>query len=82
MGCREKYEKKKSSISSIGMINTMQYPENCKNCEDFETCPYPGLMTLMKQLHQEKFDGDVSILFKEGLPSKVSKLCEIEFIRK
>ncbi len=59
----------------------MDYPSSCRDCEDFETCPYPDLMTLLKDLAKNKFDGDVSILFEHGLPQRVSKQQVLEFVR-
>ena len=48
-------------------------PEFCKDCEDFGTCPFPDLMTFLKDLVHQKFHGNIIIPFKDGKPGKVKK---------
>ena len=59
----------------------VNYPQSCRDCEEFETCPYPDLMTLLRDLSRKRFRGIVNISFEEGLPSSISRQEEINFIR-
>ena len=62
-------------------MDRSKYLNNCLECDDFDACPYPDLMKVLDRLVEEKFDGDVNIYFKDGLPSRLCKQQIIELIR-
>ncbi len=55
-------------MNDIGEI-----PKRCRDCEEFDTCPFPSLMDYLKELVHERFHGNIIIPFKDGRPGKLRR---------
>jgi hypothetical protein len=60
----------------------VETPETCKECSEYERCPFPDLMAYLKDLVHEKFHGNIIIPFKDGIPGKIKKEEIIDIHRK
>ncbi|MFH1861307.1 MAG: hypothetical protein ABH878_00715 [bacterium] len=59
----------------------METPQVCVDCEDLEECPFPALMSYLKELVHQKFHGNIIIPFKDGIPGKIRKEEIVDFQR-
>ncbi|NQS99383.1 MAG: hypothetical protein HQ591_13115 [candidate division Zixibacteria bacterium] len=48
-------------------------PETCRECSEFDNCPFPDLMAYLKELVHDHFHGNIVIPFKDGIPGKIRK---------
>ncbi len=55
------------------MKNKVDIPVRCRDCEEFDTCPFPSLMDYLKDLVHEGFHGNIIIPFKDGHPGKLRR---------
>ncbi|MBC8277025.1 MAG: hypothetical protein H8E46_02250 [FCB group bacterium] len=55
------------------MKTPLELPETCKECTEFDTCPFPDLMSYLKDLVHDNFHGNIIIPFKDGRPGKIKK---------
>jgi hypothetical protein len=62
-------------------IRTRQL-EICRACPDYDTCRFVGLMMLLRELKDLRFNGSLHIHFKHGEPGNVRKEEVIDFIKK